>query len=80
MNRAIFFDRDGVLIQAPVKDGYPKSIKTKEEIIFSKGIKHFCDYFRKEFKLIMITNQPDFKRKKNTKKTSMKLIISLNYI
>lgn len=68
MNKAIFFDRDGVIIEAPVVRGFPKSIKNKKEVVFLKDIENFCKFFRDSYKLIMITNQPDFKRKKNTKK------------
>ncbi len=68
--KAIFLDRDGVLIYAPTNSyGKPKSIKTKSEIRFSKGIKSFCKIFKKKnFLLIMITNQPEYSLKKNTKK------------
>lgn len=67
--KAIFFDRDGVLIRAPVNNKRePKSIKTKNQIKFIRGIKTFCKTFKGKFLLIMITNQPEFTRKKNTKK------------
>lgn len=68
INRAIFFDRDGIMIKAPVKNGYPKSTKTIHEIKIIPGIKKICKSLKKKFKLIMITNQPDFERKQNTKK------------
>lgn len=67
-NKAIFFDRDGIMIKAPIKNGYPKSIKTIHEIKIIPGIKKICISLKKKFKLIMITNQPDFERKENTKK------------
>ena len=69
-NRAIFFDRDGVLIEAPIsKDGKPKSIKSLKNLKLIKGIKKVCNYYKKKnFKLFMVTNQPDFSRKNNTKK------------
>ena len=67
--RAIFLDRDGVLIYAPVNNvGKPKSIKNKNEIRFCKGIKSFCKKYKKDFYLIMITNQPEYELKENTKK------------
>ena len=68
IKKAIFFDRDGVLIEAPTKKGLPKSIKKLSKIKICKGIKKLCDYYRKHFYLIMITIQPDFSRKINTKK------------
>lgn len=73
--KAIFFDRDGVLIQAPLsKDRKPESIKFLKEISLVKGIKKLCKFYKKKgFNLFMVTNQPDFSRKKNTKK-NIKLI------
>jgi D-glycero-D-manno-heptose 1,7-bisphosphate phosphatase len=66
--RAVFFDRDGILIKAPVKNGYPKATKTIGKIKIIPGIKKICKSLKKKFKLIMITNQPDVAKKKNTKK------------
>ena len=68
INKAIFFDRDGVLIKAPVIKKRPKSIQTLQEIKFCSGINKICEYYKKNYYLIMITNQPDYERKKNTKK------------
>ena len=66
---AIFLDRDGVLIKAPLsKDRKPISIKNVEQITFINGIKKFCKTFKKKYLLIIITNQPEFVRKKNSKK------------
>tara|TARA_B100000287_G_scaffold9241_2_gene9107 strand:+ start:29296 stop:29820 length:525 start_codon:yes stop_codon:yes gene_type:complete len=67
-NKAIFFDRDGILIEAPIIDNKPKSIKTKKEIRFCKHIKSVCKKYSKDFVLIMVTNQPEYKRGANTKK------------
>ena len=69
INRAIFFDRDGIIIKAPVKNGYPKATKTISKIKIIPGIKKICKSLKKKFKLIMITNQPDVAKKENTKKT-----------
>ncbi len=68
LKRAIFFDRDGVLINAPVVEGKPKSIQTLKELKFCPNIYKICKYYKKHFYLIMVTNQPDFARKVNTKK------------
>ena len=38
-NKAIFFDRDGVLIEAPIVDGKPKSSKYLNQIVLCKNIK-----------------------------------------
>ncbi len=68
-NKAIFFDRDGVLIEAPVDvHKKPKSIKKLKELKFTNFIIKVCKILSKNYYLFMITNQPDFKRKNNTKK------------
>ena len=63
-NKAIFFDRDGILIKAPIIKKKPKSIKTLNELKFTKNIKKICKFYKKNFLLIMITNQPDVARGK----------------
>ena len=85
-NKAIFFDRDGVLIEAPTIKRLPKSVKKLAEIKMCKGIKKICKFYKKKYLLIMITNQPDFSRKKNTKKNIneindyLKKKLNLDYI
>ena len=68
LRKAIFFDRDGVLIEAPIVDKKPNSIKKLKQLKFCKGIKKICNYYKKNYHLIMVTNQPDFHRKINSKK------------
>ena len=68
LKKAIFFDRDGVLIHAPIKNNKPISIQNIKELKFCMGIKKLCKFYKKNYLLIMVTNQPDFVRKKNTKK------------
>jgi len=65
MNRAVFFDRDGVLNKVVVKDNKPyppadvKALKINMELI------PLCaDLRKKGFLLICVTNQPDFARGK----------------
>ena len=66
---AVFFDRDGVLIDAPIdKNGKPKSIKKISQLKFNEDIIKTCKILKDRYKLFMVTNQPDFKRKNNTKK------------
>ena len=65
---AIFFDRDGVLIEAPILDGKPQSTRELKDIKLCKDISKLCKKYKKEYLLIMVTNQPDYLRKKNTKK------------
>ncbi len=68
-NFAIFFDRDGVLIEAPVLNGLPKSSHRLEDIKLCKGIEEICKFLKdKKYKLIMITNQPDVERGLNSEK------------
>ncbi len=68
-NKAIFFDRDGVLIEAPINEkNKPISVKQINQIEICDGIVEICNKYRKNYYLIMITNQPDFIRKNNTKK------------
>jgi len=72
--KAIFFDRDGVLINAPIDNqNKPKSIKTLKELKFTKDIIKTCKILKKDYELFMITNQPDFKRKNNTKKNILEI-------
>ncbi len=74
-NKAIFFDRDGVLIEAPVIDGKPKSSKYLNQVILCQNIKEICKKYKDSYLLIMVTNQPDFERGINTKK-NIKIINS----
>ena len=46
--RAVF-DRDGVLIEAPVIDGYPKSTQKLQDIKICNGVRELCDELRKRF-------------------------------
>lgn len=66
--RAVFFDRDGVLIEAPVIDGYPKSTQKLQDIKICNGVRELCDELRKDFSLFIVTNQPDVSRNINSKK------------
>ena len=66
---AIFFDRDGVLIKAPVdQHNKPKSIKTYDQIEWADNINKICSFYKKNYYLIMVTNQPDVTRKVNSLK------------
>ena len=77
-NVAIFFDRDGVLIQAPInKFNKPISIKNKNEIKLLDNIEKVCKYFKEKYYLIMITNQPDVSRKNNSKENIEEINLEL---
>ena len=62
---AIFLDRDGVLIEAPVKDGVPRSVNSIQEAVFIRQVKEdLLELSKLGFLFIMITNQPDISRNK----------------
>ena len=61
--RAVFLDRDGVLIRAPVVDGLPKSIRSVEELELEHGAAESCSALRDAgHLLVVVTNQPDVAR------------------
>ena len=76
MNKAIFLDRDGVLNKVVLREkgkviGSPKSLY---ELKLSPYIKKTSLYLKKKgYLLIMITNQPDYIRQKNTKKNIVQI-------
>ena len=77
-NSAIFFDRDGVLIEAPVINGLPKSSHKLRDIKLCKDIDDTCKFLKnKRYKLIMITNQPDVSRGLNSKKNILEINLYL---
>jgi D-glycero-D-manno-heptose 1,7-bisphosphate phosphatase len=61
--RAVFLDRDGVLVRAPVVDGSPQSIRRVAELELEHGAVEACDALRAAgFLLVVVTNQPDVAR------------------
>jgi D-glycero-D-manno-heptose 1,7-bisphosphate phosphatase len=71
---AIFFDRDGVLIDAPLINKKPTSVQSLKDVKLCKNILEICKYYKKNYYLIMVTNQPDYSRGINSKKN----IVSIN--
>jgi D-glycero-D-manno-heptose 1,7-bisphosphate phosphatase len=71
--RAVFIDRDGVLIRAPKIDNKPQSIKNVNEIRILPKVKFAINILKKNYKLIVITNQPDVARKKILKSKVKKI-------
>ena len=60
MNKAIFFDRDGVLIKTNVINGKPYAVRTLEEFNILDDAYHIVNNFKSAGYLIfVITNQPD---------------------
>ena len=67
-NRAIFFDRDGTLISAPLDvNNKPKSIKNLCQIQIEKEAIQICKFLSKHFLLFLITNQPEVPRLVNSR-------------
>jgi len=73
MQKAIFVDRDGVLIRAPNINNRPHSIKKLEQLKIMNGVIQGLKILKRKFKIIMVTNQPDVYRKK-VKKYDVKKI------
>jgi D-glycero-D-manno-heptose 1,7-bisphosphate phosphatase len=63
MAKAIFLDRDGVLNEAPIRDGQPLSPMTVAEVVIPPDVPHALTRLRQNgFRLIMVTNQPNIAR------------------
>jgi D-glycero-D-manno-heptose 1,7-bisphosphate phosphatase len=61
--RAVFLDRDGVLVRAPVVVGRPHSISRVEELELEDGAVAACAALRQAgFLLVVVTNQPEIAR------------------
>jgi transaldolase len=65
MIRAVFFDRDGVLNHAPIRDGTPQSPREIGEVVLTEGAYELLEALRgRGFRLVVVTNQPDVARGK----------------
>ena len=73
MQKAVFVDRDGVLIKAPRINNKPHSIKKIEQLKIIKGVVRGIKILKKNFKIIMVTNQPDVCRKRIKKNNVIKI-------
>lgn len=70
MNRAIFFDRDGVLITAPLgKNNKPESAQTLSRINLTPGIIKLCRNLKKkilfiyDYKPARLCKEEEYKKK-----------------
>jgi D-glycero-D-manno-heptose 1,7-bisphosphate phosphatase len=67
--KAVFFDRDGVLNQAIVRDGKPYPPSTPDELCIEREAPAALDRLvRQGFLLIGVTNQPDVSRGTQTRR------------
>ncbi len=61
--RAVFFDRDGTLIEVKIENGKPLSIIDPADLILLKGVKEGIESLhRHQFLIFVVTNQPDVAR------------------
>ena len=63
MKKAIFLDRDGVLIKIKKIKNKPYSVDKLKSVKIYKRISNLLDKYRQKYLLIMITNQPNVSRK-----------------
>jgi D-glycero-D-manno-heptose 1,7-bisphosphate phosphatase len=67
-SRGVFLDRDGVLNRSFVVNGVPHPPASLAELVILAGVVESCNRLREaEFKLIMVTNQPDIARRYQTR-------------
>lgn len=65
MHQAVFIDRDGVLIEAIVRNGKPFAIYNVADAVILDGVAEGCARLRAAgYRLVMVTNQPDVARGK----------------
>jgi len=65
--RAVFLDRDGVLNQALVSDGLPGTPRTVDEfVVLPEALACLEELKGRGFALIVVTNQPDVARGRQT--------------
>ncbi len=69
MTEAVFFDRDGVLIEADIRNGMPYSVQSLDEMRIFPGVKGAIKTLKEAgFKIIAATNQPDVATGKQEKR------------
>lgn len=70
-NKAFFFDRDGILNKSIIKNNKPYSPTTPDHLKLNKELVKFIKNLKKKnFIIIVITNQPEISRGKLSKFTS----------
>ena len=69
-NKAFFFDRDGVLNKAVIKQKKPFPPNNIKELIIENFVEEIIIYLKKlNYKIFIFTNQPDVSRKTIKKKS-----------
>lgn len=66
MKRAIFLDRDGVLNRAVIREGKPYPPDSLAQLELNPGAEEFGRLKSRGFLLVVVTNQPDVARGKQT--------------
>jgi D-glycero-D-manno-heptose 1,7-bisphosphate phosphatase len=62
-NKAVFFDRDGVINRPIVRNGLPFAPQDLSEFAFMDGVQEICRTLRERgYLLLVCTNQPDVAR------------------
>lgn len=57
---AVFFDRDGVLIETEVRNGKPYAISNVKDLVIFPGTLAVIKQFKQAgYKIVVVTNQPD---------------------
>lgn len=80
-NKAIFLDRDGVLVKSVIKNKKGYAPKTMEEFSLYRNIAESCKKLKKKnYLLIIITNQPDLGEKLIKEKIFNKMNKILNRV
>ena len=72
--KALFFDRDGTIIKSKVsKNKKPIAIKELKDCKIFPSAKKILNQLKKDYLIILITNQPDVGRNENTKKNVIEI-------
>ena len=79
MKRAVFLDRDGVINKSLLVNGIPTPPSSLEQLQILPGVIEGLDLLRKkEFELVIVTNQPDVARGKTLKRVVEAIHMNLN--
>ena len=72
--KALLFDRDGTILRSKISNkNKPIAIKKIEECKIYPSAKRILNKLKKNYLIFLITNQPDVKRKKNSKTNVIKI-------